>query len=128
MRGVGRRLVRLLHGELKLDLLAGEPLVDGGEGVDLVLDVGRLLRVEVHLDDLAAVEAVARVLAHNLGRVHEVLEDRLVHGGERSAARALLLRLPLAGGRLAHNPALADDDDVLARELLLKLSGESQHQ
>eukprot|EP00964_Phaeocystis_antarctica_P004122 scaffold2214_cov49-Phaeocystis_antarctica.AAC.3 len=120
-------LVGLLDRELKLDLLAGQPLVDGGEGVDLVLDVGRLLRVQVYLDDLGAVQAVARVLADDLSGVHQVLQDRLVHGGERSATRPLLLGLPLARGRLAHNPALADDDDVLARELLLKLTRERRH-
>ncbi len=37
------------RGELELDLLAGQLLVDGRKGVDLVLDVGRLLAVEVDL-------------------------------------------------------------------------------
>merc|ERR1719201_2351433 len=108
--------VRLLA-KLELDLLAGELLVHGRKGVDLVLDVGRLLGVEVDLADLRAVEAVARVLAHNLGRVDQVLQDRLVHRRQRSAHRPLLLRLALARRRLPHDAPLADQDDVLAREL-----------
>ena len=40
-------------------------------------------------------------------------------------ARALLLRLTLASRGLAHNAPLADQHDVLARELFLKLSDEA---
>ena len=77
--------------ELEVDVLAGELLVDGGEGLDLVLDVGLLRLVQVDLDELGAVEFDARALANNLGRVDEIVERRLVHGRERAADRSLLL-------------------------------------
>ena len=74
-------------GEFELDLLAGELLVNGRKGVDLVFDVGSLLWIEVDLADLGAIEAIARVLAHDLSGVHKVLQDALVDGSERAAAR-----------------------------------------
>ena len=77
----------LLRGELELDLLAGQLLVDGREGVDLVLDVGRLLRVEVDLADFRAVEAVARVLADDLRGVDQILQNGLVDRRQRPEKR-----------------------------------------
>ena len=43
-------------GELEVDLLAGELLVDAGEGVGLVLDVGLLGLVQVHLEQAGGVQ------------------------------------------------------------------------
>jgi hypothetical protein len=87
--------VALLRGELELDLLAGQLLVDGREGVDLVLDVGRLLRVEVDLADFRAVEAVARVLADDLRGVDQILQNGLVDRRQRPEKRGARER----GGR-----------------------------
>ena len=44
-------------GELEVDLLAGELLVDAGEGVSLVLDVGLLGLVQVDLEQTRTVQA-----------------------------------------------------------------------
>ena len=43
--------------ELEVDLLAGELLVDAGEGVSLVLDVGLLGLVQVDLEQTRTVQA-----------------------------------------------------------------------
>jgi len=57
-------------------------------------------------------------------REDEVLKDLLVNLLEGARARALLLDAR-AAGRLAHHAALADEDDVAVRELLLELAGEA---
>ena len=44
-------------GELEVDLLAGELLVDAGEGLGLVLDVGLLGLVQVDLEQTRTVLA-----------------------------------------------------------------------
>lgn len=48
-------------------------------GLELVLNGVLVLGVELHLHDLRAVGLEPHPLAHNLGRVHQVLEDRGVH-------------------------------------------------
>ena len=57
-------------------------------------------------------------------REDEVLKDLLVNLLEGARARALLLDAR-AAGRLAHHAALADEDDVAVRELLLELAGKA---
>lgn len=58
------------------------------------------------------------------GGVDEVLKDLLVDLLERARAGALLLDARDTG-RLAHHAALADEDDVAVRELLLELASEA---
>ena len=43
-------------GQLEVVFLSGELIVDAGEGVSLVLDVGLLGLVQVHLEQAGAVE------------------------------------------------------------------------
>ena len=57
-------------------------------------------------------------------REDEVLKDLLVNLLEGARTGALLLDARAAGG-LAHHAALADEDDVAVRELLLELAGEA---
>lgn len=108
-------------GEREGDLLAGEALVDGGEGVHFVLDVRQLRLVEVHLQELLAVELDARALADHLGGEHQVREDRVVDGGKSARARSLLLlrAAVLAAQRLLQDAALK------AEELGWQLENES---
>eukprot|EP00965_Chrysotila_dentata_P225587 6194851-Pleurochrysis_carterae.AAC.5 len=76
-------LVGFLHRELELDLLACQLLVHRRICVHLVLHVGRLLGVQVHFDHLGSVQAVARVLSDNLGRMN-LTEQR---AGKKSVRR-----------------------------------------
>ena len=71
----------------------------GGQRARLVLDVGRLLRVEVDLDELGAIEAVARVLPDDLRRVHKILKHRLVHCAPKQEQVSVLLRAVVVVGR-----------------------------
>mmetsp|Transcript_6257 Transcript_6257/g.17970 ORF Transcript_6257/g.17970 Transcript_6257/m.17970 type:complete len:237 (-) Transcript_6257:85-795(-) len=110
---------RPLHNrELKADLLACQLPVHGAKSLQLVLRGAAFLRVQVHLEDLGGVSAVPHALAHHLCRVHKVLQDCLVHGGEGAAAGA---GIGLTAGGGGHDAAVGDDDHVLAAELLLKL-------
>lgn len=59
--------------ELEDGLLVGQLLVDGGERVQLVLELGRGVRVEQHLEHLCAVGLHAQPLADDLSRVDHVL-------------------------------------------------------
>lgn len=116
-----RLVVRREH---EADVAAGELLVDRREAVELVLKRGGVLRVEEALDQAAAVGGNARALASDLRGVDKVLEDRLVHGGEGARVRTGLLVAVLSAG-LAEDAALADEDNVTVRELLLELTGET---
>lgn len=121
-----RRLV--VRREHKANVTASELLVDRREAVQLVLERGGVLRVQVALDQAAPVSSNTRALAGDLRGINKVLKDRLVHGGERARVRAGLLVTVLSAG-LAEDAALADKDNVAVRELLLKLTGETaKHQ
>merc|ERR1711990_1436397 len=48
-----------------------------------------------------------------------------MHSGESAATWTLLLWLTLTLGRLPHDPALCNDDNVLAAELLLQLTDQT---
>lgn len=117
-----RRLV--VRREHEADVTASELLVNRREAVQLVLERGGVLRVEEALDQAAAVRGDTGALASDLRGVNEVLEDRLVHGGEGARVRTGLLVTVLAAG-LAEDAALADEDNVAVRELLLELTGET---
>src|SRR5688572_24507463 len=105
--------------------------------------------LDVHFQQLGAIHLAACALADNLGRVADVVQDRLVHGRQRAAARselAALLAVVLQvntqreigqsrneGRRevtdmLAQNGALSKENDVLAAELLLELADQSAAQ
>lgn len=88
-----------------------------------VLDGGLLVLVQVHLDQLLAVELDTDALADDLRGEHQVLEDGVVHGGQGSGAGPLLLqRVPRLALGLGQDLALADEHDLLAAELLLQLT------
>ena len=104
------------------DVLAGELAVDAREGLQLVLEAGSVLRVEGAADQLAAVGSNAGALGSDLGGEDEVLEDGVVHGSERAAAGPGLLSAAV-GARLGQDTALANEHDLVVRELLLELTG-----
>jgi len=115
-------------GELKVDTLAGEALVDLGVGVEPVVDAAALLLVEHDLEDLAAVLAGAETLADDLDGEDEISQDGVVDRGEGSRARALLgLRGARAVGALGagQDAAGSNNQDVAVGELLLELTGET---
>lgn len=94
----------------------------------LVLN-GRLRRlVEVDLDQSGAVQADTCSLAHDLGRVDQVGEVGVVHGGQRSVDRSLLLVDARLSARLRQDGSLRDEHHMLAGELLLQLSHQSRLQ
>jgi len=94
-----------------------------GSKAHFVFDGGLLVLVQVHLDQLGAVQLDADALAHDLGGEDQILKDGVVHSGQSPGAGTLLLEgvAGLARG-LGQNLALANHDDVLARELLLQLA------
>lgn len=105
-------------------MFARQLLVDLAKGIDLIVDTGALLRVQEHLDDLVAVLLGADALADNLGRVDQVGQDRVVHGGERARTWALLRDAAAARGEW-ENAALRDKQDVAVGEFLLEFAREA---
>ena len=69
----------------------------------------------LHLQELRAVVADTKSLSNDLGGVDQIVEDTLINGGDGSAVRTVTS----SRGRLSDDLSLGDDDDVLARELLL---------
>lgn len=115
-------------GELEVDTLASEALVDLRVGVEPVVNTATLLLVKNDLEDLAAVLAGTETLANDLDGVDEVGEDGVVDSGQSSRTRTLLgLGAARAVGALGagKNAAGSNDQDVAVRELLLELTGET---
>jgi hypothetical protein len=115
-------------GELEVDGLAGEALVDLGVGVEPVVDATTLLLVEHNLEELGAILLGAQTLANNLDGVDEVGEDVVVDGGQSPRAGTLL---GLGGARAVgalgtgQDAAGSDQENVAVGELLLELTGEA---
>ena len=104
-----------------MSILSSKGLVHGSECLELLgAELG--LRIEDNLQNAATIGTNASALAQNLSGVHEILKDGIVDGGQSPAARALLLSLSVVAGLLSNNAALADDNNVLATELLLEFS------
>jgi hypothetical protein len=115
-------------GELEVDGLASEALVDLGVGVEPVVDATTLLLVEHNLEELGAILLGAQTLANNLDGVDEVGEDVVVDGGQSPRAGTLL---GLGGARAVgalgtgQDAAGSDQENVAVGELLLELTGEA---
>jgi len=101
--------------------LASEFLVHSAVGLELALSVGLVLGIELNLESLGAVQTVVNLLADDLSRVEDIVEDGLVHLGEGTAARAELTLLAVEASLLGQDTALSNNDDVLAAELLLEV-------
>ena len=107
-----------------MSILASKGPVHGSEGLELLgAELG--LRIENDLQNAATIGTNASALAQNLSGVHEILKDSIMHSGQSPAARALLLSLAIVPGLLGDDAALADDNDVLAAELLLELTNQA---
>ena len=90
-----------------------------------MFDVGLLVLVQMDLEEPGAVQLDPDPLADDLGGVDEVVEDGGVHGHEGAGAGPLLLQHVSLAGRLGEDPALGDEDDMLAGELLLELADQA---
>ena len=118
-----RGILRVNNWEFKDYLLLGQVPVDLTEGVKLGLHVVLVLGIQKHLKCLAAIELETNALANNLGRVNNVLQNRLLNRGECPRARAdallyvLLGRGLLAVASLSKNSALGNENYVAAAAL-----------
>ena len=116
-------------GELEVDTLAGQSLVDLRVGVEAVVNTTTLLLVKDDLEDLGAVLLGAHALANDLDGVDEVGKDGVVDSSQSARTRALL---GLAGARAVaalgagQDAAGSDDEDVAVGELLLELTGQAE--
>jgi hypothetical protein len=121
-------LVLGVLGELEVDTLAGQALVDLGVGVKTVVDAAALLLVEDDLEDLGVVLLGADALADDLDGVDEVGEDGVVDGGEGPGDGTLLGlggAAAVAALGAGQDAAGGDDQNVTVRELLLELTGQA---
>lgn len=105
-------------------MLACQLLIDLAERIDLIVDARALLRVQEDLDDLVAVLLGADALADDLGRVHEVGQDRFVHGCQGARAWALLRDAAAARGEW-EDAAQGNEQHVAVGELLFELACEA---
>jgi len=106
-------------------MLASQGCVHSRECFELV---GHLVRVvQRHLDQLVAIQGHTNTFAADVGRVHKVCQDGLVHSSQSARHWAHLSLGGLAGlaGLLVLDLTLGHEDDVLAREFLLELTHKS---
>lgn len=91
-----------------------------------VFNGGLLVLVQVHLNQLRAVELDTDSLAHDFSGEDQILKNGIVHSGQSTGAWALLFqRVARLAGWLGQNFAFANDHNVLARELLLQLTDQN---
>ena len=76
--------------ELKVDTLAGQPLVDLAVSVQPVVYTTTLLLIQNNLEDFASVLSRASALTDDFDGVDEVGKDGVVYSCERTASRPLL--------------------------------------
>lgn len=88
-----------------------------------MFDGGLLVLVQMHLNQLGAVELDTDTLANDFSREDKILQDGIVDSGQSAGAWTLLFqRIARLAGWLGQNLALTDDNNVLARELLLQFA------
>ena len=107
--------------ELKLDVLARQLSVDGGESGELVLDLLLALSTEEHLDVVSVRARDVGVLADALARVHQIVDDGVVHSGQSVSVRTLALELVGTAVVLGQNGSLGNEHNGATLELLLQL-------
>jgi len=78
-------------------------------------------KINVHTLGTLAIDANADAAVNNFGGVDNILEEGVMDGSEGARVGALLGGDAVSLGLLGENAALAEDDDVAARELLLEL-------
>ena len=115
-------LLRLLCRELEGDVLTSQLLIHPSKRFQLVLRLRLLRRIQLHLQQLRTIQSVSLSLSHNLSRVHQILEQTRVHGGQRSRTRS---RSRKVCSRHRANSSVTDENNVLVRELLFQLSHQS---
>lgn len=112
--------------EGEFDVVLGDEAVDGTEGLQLVVDLLDILRVQVDLQQLGSIESVTSTLTNDLDRVDDVLKDGAVYVGESAGTRADLGTLVLTDVVLGQNGTLGNDAHVLTRELLLQFTNQTR--
>merc|ERR1719410_944928 len=108
--------------ELKGDLLASELLVNTGECICLVFNVGLLGLVQMNLEKAGSIEPNSDSLSNNLCRVDKVIQDGVVYSHQGAGSWSLLLQLVCLPGGLGKDSPLGNEHNVLAAELLLEFS------
>ena len=111
--------------ELEDNVLVRQLLVDRRERLSLVLNLLLTLSTEEHLDGLTSLAADGGLLANALARIHQILNDGLVHGRQRVAVGTHTSELVGTTVVLAQDGSLGDEDDGTTLELLLELGGEA---
>lgn len=78
----------VLRRERELNSLVGELGVDGGEGLELVLSLGKVLLGKEDLEELGLIETNTGALTDDLGREDQILKDSVVDSGHGTRTRA----------------------------------------
>ena len=114
--------------ELEVHLLAGELLVDGGEGLHLVFNVSLLALVQMTFEQARSIQLDPDPLANNLCWVDQVIKDGIVNSLKSSGPGSLLLQLVGLPGGLGQDGSLGNEHHMLATELFLQLANQPKVQ
>lgn len=87
--------------ELKVNILAGEPLTDNRESFNLVLYVVLLCFIQMNLCEQTAIQFHVDPLAYSFAWENQVLQDCITHGFQRADPGTLLLVFCMAFFKLA---------------------------
>ena len=115
------RSFRTDSAKLKVNLLSGQLSVHLTKCIHFVINI---FAIQKNSGDLVTIDLGTDTLANNLGGEYKVLEHILMHGGKSPGTRPLLSNTGSPGWRW-ENAALAKEDDMSVRELLLKLTSKA---
>jgi len=98
-----------LFWELEGNLFTSELLVDVGIGLQLVLNVSLHRFVQMDLQETGGVKSDTGTLADDLSWEAQVLQDRVVDGGQGTAEWTLLLLVLCLTGWLGQDTTLKEE-------------------
>jgi len=107
------------------NLLVGELVVYISVSCGSSLNICLVLGVKVYLKDTLSINLAAGPLSANFSRVNNIIKDSILNCSQSTATRAKTRGLVGASEGLSKDGTLSDDDYLLSRVFLLKLTNKT---
>jgi len=108
--------------EIERNLLVGKLSIDSREGIGATLNIRLVLGIEVNFRVSFSISFHPNSLSNNFRGVDNIVQDSLLNRRQRPRTRSGTGGLMVAVVRLSKNGTLPNDQNMLSRKLLLKLS------
>lgn len=118
------QLVDLSAGDVELNGLSGELVVNRLQRIKLVVSGANIFGSKQHLVDLVSTHLESDALSNNLGGVDKVLQHSVVDSSQSTGLGSLLLKHGVLAG-LGDDLSVGKENNMAVAELLLELTGDS---